>query len=62
MRSLFGDGENQSRLYDHQVAGQGRYHRRRVNVGQTVVAAMNAASLFLLAKDLQRMPDLGFGQ
>jgi HlyD family secretion protein len=28
---------------------------RRVNVGQTVVAAMNAASICLLAKDLQRM-------
>ncbi len=28
---------------------------RRVNVGQTVVAAMNAASLALLAKDLRRM-------
>ena len=28
---------------------------RRVNVGQTVVAGMNAPSLFLLAKDLSRM-------
>lgn len=28
---------------------------RRVNVGQTVVAGMNAPSLFLLAKDLRRM-------
>ncbi len=28
---------------------------RRVNVGQTVVAGMNAPSLFLLAKDLERM-------
>ncbi len=28
---------------------------RRVNVGQTVVAGLNAPSLFLLAKDLQRM-------
>ncbi|MCE5269011.1 MAG: efflux RND transporter periplasmic adaptor subunit [Planctomycetaceae bacterium] len=28
---------------------------RRVNVGQTVVAALNAPSLFLLAKDLRRM-------
>ena len=28
---------------------------RRVNVGQTVVAGMNAPSLFLLAKDLSKM-------
>jgi HlyD family secretion protein len=28
---------------------------RRVNIGQTVVASLNAPSLFLLAKDLQRM-------
>jgi HlyD family secretion protein len=28
---------------------------RRVNVGQTVVAALNAPSLFLIAKDLKRM-------
>jgi HlyD family secretion protein len=28
---------------------------RRVNIGQTVVAGMNAPSLFLLAKDLRRM-------
>lgn len=28
---------------------------RRVNVGQTVVSALNAPSLFLLAKDLKRM-------
>ena len=28
---------------------------RRVNVGQTIVAGMNAPSLFLLAKDLRRM-------
>lgn len=28
---------------------------RRVNVGQTVVASLNAPSLFLLAKDLKRM-------
>src|SRR5205807_2448817 len=28
---------------------------RRVNVGQTVVASLNAPSLFLIAKDLNRM-------
>src|SRR5262249_36192660 len=28
---------------------------RRVNVGQTVVASLNAPSLFLIAKDLKRM-------
>jgi HlyD family secretion protein len=28
---------------------------RRVNIGQTVVASLNAPSLFLLAKDLKRM-------
>jgi HlyD family secretion protein len=28
---------------------------RRVNIGQTVVAALNAPSLFLIAKDLRRM-------
>jgi len=28
---------------------------RRVNIGQTVVASLNAPSLFLIAKDLQRM-------
>jgi HlyD family secretion protein len=28
---------------------------RRVNIGQTVVAALNAPSLFLIAKDLKRM-------
>ena len=28
---------------------------RRVNVGQTVVAGLNAPSLFLIAKDLSRM-------
>ncbi len=28
---------------------------RRVNIGQTVVSAMNAPSLFLIAKDLRRM-------
>jgi HlyD family secretion protein len=28
---------------------------RRVNVGQTVVASLNAPSLFLIAKDLRRM-------
>ena len=28
---------------------------RRVNIGQTVVGSMNAASLFLIAKDLKRM-------
>ena len=28
---------------------------RRVNVGQTVVAGLNAPSLFLLAKDLRQM-------
>ena len=28
---------------------------RRVNIGQTVVSSLNAPSLFLLAKDLQRM-------
>jgi HlyD family secretion protein len=28
---------------------------RRVNIGQTVVAALNAPSLFLIAKDLSRM-------
>ena len=28
---------------------------RRVNAGQTVVASLNAPSLFLLAKDLTRM-------
>ena len=28
---------------------------RRVNIGQTVVASLNAPSLFLIAKDLRRM-------
>ena len=28
---------------------------RRVNIGQTVVASLNAPSLFLIAKDLKRM-------
>ena len=28
---------------------------RRVNIGQTVVASLNAPSLFLIAKDLTRM-------
>ena len=32
---------------------------RRVNIGQTVVAGMNAPSLFLLAKDLQADAGLG---
>ena len=35
---------------------------RRVNIGQTVVAAMSAPSLFLLAKDLRRMQVWASGQ
>ena len=35
---------------------------RRVNEGQTVVSALSASSLFLLAKDLSAGPDLGIGQ
>lgn len=34
---------------------EGKIIARRVNVGQTVVASLNAPSLFLLAKDLRRM-------
>ena len=34
---------------------QGVIVDRRVNVGQTVVASLNAPSLFLIAKDLKRM-------
>lgn len=34
---------------------QGVIIDRRVNIGQTVVASLNAPSLFLIAKDLQRM-------
>ncbi len=34
---------------------QGVIIARRVNIGQTVVSAMNAPSLFLIAKDLRRM-------
>jgi HlyD family secretion protein len=34
---------------------QGVIIARRVNVGQTVVASLNAPSLFLIAKDLRRM-------
>jgi HlyD family secretion protein len=34
---------------------QGVILDRRVNIGQTVVAGLNASSLFLIAKDLKRM-------
>ena len=34
---------------------QGVIIDRRVNIGQTVVASLNAPSLFLIAKDLRRM-------
>ena len=34
---------------------RGTIIERRVNIGQTVVAALNAPSLFLIAKDLNRM-------
>jgi HlyD family secretion protein len=34
---------------------RGRIIDRRVNVGQTVVASLNAPSLFLIAKDLKRL-------
>src|SRR6185312_7288731 len=34
---------------------QGVILDRRVNIGQTVVASLNAPSLFLLAKDLKRI-------
>ena len=35
---------------------------RRVNIGQTVVASLNAPSLFLIAKDLRRDAGVGLGQ
>ena len=34
---------------------EGKILERRVNIGQTVVASLNAPSLFLIAKDLTRM-------
>ena len=41
---------------------RGTIIERRVNIGQTVVAALNAPSLFLIAKDLNEDADLGLGQ
>ena len=35
---------------------------RRVNIGQTVVASLNAPSLFLIAKDLTQDAGVGLGQ
>ena len=35
---------------------------RRVNIGQTVVASLNAPSLFLIAKDLTAHAGVGGGQ
>ena len=49
------NGQNQPRLHDDQLAVRGVIIDRRVNIGQTVVASLNAPSLFLIAKDLRRM-------
>ena len=35
---------------------------RRMNIGQTVVASLNAPSLFLIAKDLRRIAGVGLSQ
>jgi hypothetical protein len=37
-----------------QVAGQGAIIDYRVNIGQTIIASLDASSLFLLAEDLKR--------
>jgi HlyD family secretion protein len=49
--------ENQQRLSYCTITSpvEGVIIDRRVNIGQTVVASLNAPSLFLLAKDLKRM-------
>ena len=41
---------------------RGEIIERRVNIGQTVVASLNAPSLFLIAKDLRADPGVGLGQ
>jgi len=56
MRVRLGSGQNQPRSHDHYIAVKGVIIDRRVNVGQNVApAGPNAASLFLIAKDLKEM-------